>query len=429
MMMLLAFGFTVSHDHYHPHSASSGHTTTSTYRRPMLADNDKIRYRTYHGGGSTSWKSTHLLPLMMSSSSSSSSTSSHTSTSDSDDSRDKEGPVIGYNNSCLLAPSEINPIITLKKGTPKEKIVNAFGLYSIIVTLMLNPIWAFAMFLVDSIYQIFPDVDPNRAIYDQTGKLWSKAWLALTNSYPSTSGRPIDDDFFFSFGDDDSKQTACLFVANHASWLDIPVLCTVLDPVFKFIAKGELLNVPCIGQQLTGGKHILIDRQDRRSQLRTFKEGVQWLQKGVPLMAFPEGKRSQDGRLDEFKGGIFSMALKANVPIVPISISNTHAIMPSNALFPFQSGSGKLHVHIHEPIHVEGRTEEELVELVREALLSRMPLEQHPFQQSIEGEGEVESKNLNSDRDDDDNNSGSNATVVKKDVSIQGNSIELQSTI
>jgi 1-acyl-sn-glycerol-3-phosphate acyltransferase len=107
---------------------------------------------------------------------------------------------------------------------------------------------------------------------------------------------------------------------------------------------------------------------------------VQWLQKGVPLMAFPEGKRSKDGRLDEFKGGIFSMALKAKVPIVPISISNTHAIMPSNALFPFQSGSGKLHVHIHEPICVEGRTEQELVELVREALLSRMPLEQHPLQ-------------------------------------------------
>jgi 1-acyl-sn-glycerol-3-phosphate acyltransferase len=97
-------------------------------------------------------------------------------------------------------------------------------------------------------------------------------------------------------------------------------------------------------------------------------------------MAFPEGKRSQSGRLEEFKGGIFSMAVKANVPIVPISISNTHAVMPSNALFPFQNGNGKLHVHVHEPIEVEGRTEEELVAMVREALLSRMPLEQHPLE-------------------------------------------------
>lgn len=126
------------------------------------------------------------------------------------------------------------------------------------------------------------------------------------------------------------------------------------------------------------GNHILIDREDRRSQLRTFKEGVSWLGKGVPLMAFPEGKRSDDGKLMEFKGGIFSMAVRAKVPIVPISISNTHAIMPGNALLPFQSGAGKLHVHIHPPIDVEGKKEDELAEMVRTALLSKMPLDQHP---------------------------------------------------
>lgn len=343
--------------------------------------------------------STHLSMSSSStdtSNSNSSSSSSRNSRDSSSSKQDQEGPAIGYSKSCLLSPSQIQPILTLKKGTPGEKIINAFGLYTILVTFLLNPLWALAMFLVDGVYKMFPDMDPNRAIYDSTGKLWSKVWLTLTNSYPSMSGRTVEDVLkslksgsSSSGGDNEKeeeeeeeenhKQTACLFVANHASWLDIPVLCTVLDPVFKFIAKGELLNVPCIGQQLTGGNHILIDRQDRRSQLRTFKEGVQWLQKGVPLMAFPEGKRSKDGRLDEFKGGIFSMAVKAKVPIVPISISNTHAIMPSNALFPFQSGSGKLHVHIHEPIDVEGRSEEELVELVREALLSRMPLEQHPL--------------------------------------------------
>eukprot|EP00979_Chaetoceros_neogracilis_P005979 scaffold1174_cov281-Chaetoceros_neogracile.AAC.10 len=135
----------------------------------------------------------------------------------------------------------------------------------------------------------------------------------------------------------------------------------------------------------------MIDREDRRSQLRTFKEGVSYLTNGVPLMAFPEGKRSSDGRLAEFKGGIFSMANKANVPIVPISISNTHEIMPSNALFPFQKGKGRLHVHVHEPIYAEGRNEKELAELVKEKLLSRMPLTQHPVVlavEEIEGDGD-----------------------------------------
>ena len=126
------------------------------------------------------------------------------------------------------------------------------------------------------------------------------------------------------------------------------------------------------------GHHILIDREDRRSQLRTFKEAMSWLQKGVSLMAFPEGMRSKDGRLMEFKGGIFSMALRANVPIVPISLSHTHAIMPTNALFPVQSGRNKLHVHVHPAIHVEGRTQVELERLVRESLLSALPTSQHP---------------------------------------------------
>ena len=185
----------------------------------------------------------------------------------------------------------------------------------------------------------------------------------------------------------------------------IPVLCTVLDPVFKFIAKGELLKVPCIGQQLEGvsaeilvvdcqcqrilnsvpnpflckqGNHILIDREDRRSQLRTFKEGINWLKNGVPIMAFPEGQRSQDGRLIDFKGGLFSMAAKTGVPIVPLTLSHTHAVYPSNALFPVQQGEGKLHVHVHEPIESKGRTDAELAEMVRKAFLSELPLDHLP---------------------------------------------------
>lgn len=162
--------------------------------------------------------------------------------------------------------------------------------------------------------------------------------------------------------------------------VDIPVLCTVLNPVFKFIAKGELAKVPCIGTQLSGGEHILIDRDDRKSQLRTFKETIGWLKKGVPIMAFPEGQRSKDGHLMDFKGGLFLAAKKTGVPIVPITIHHTHSVMPSNSLFPVQSGAGKLHVHVHEDIETEDKTEEELVALVRNAFLQTLPLEQHPLE-------------------------------------------------
>jgi 1-acyl-sn-glycerol-3-phosphate acyltransferase len=128
------------------------------------------------------------------------------------------------------------------------------------------------------------------------------------------------------------------------------------------------------------GGHILIDRDDRRSQLKTFKEGMKWLKKGVPLMAFPEGQRSQDGHLMDFKGGLFLMAAKTKVPIVPITLSHTHAVMPSNALLPFQAGAGKLHVHVHDPIDAQGKSEKELADLVRAAFISTLPLEQQPLE-------------------------------------------------
>lgn len=123
----------------------------------------------------------------------------------------------------------------------------------------------------------------------------------------------------------------------------------------------------------------MIDREDRKSQFLTFKEGLGWLKKGVPVMAFPEGRRSDDGRLIDFKKGIFSMAVKAGVPIVPLSLSNTHAVMPANSLFPVQPGAGKIHVHVHKRIDTTGLSEDEIASIVRETLLSKMPKNQHPL--------------------------------------------------
>jgi len=286
---------------------------------------------------------------------------------------DLAGPAIGFETSCVLTKEEVGSVLTRNEGTAKEKRLNVYGISLIFISLLTCPIWALAMTITNKVNEAFPDLDPNRSFYDSTGKIWSKVWLSLAGSTPTVSGDVEE----MSLREKNGQ--ACLYVANHASWLDIPVLCTVLDPVFKFIAKGELGKLPCIGQQLRGGNHIMIDREDRRSQLRTFKEGVGWLKNGVPLMAFPEGMRSPDGKLMKFKGGVFSMAVKSKVPIVPISISNTHAIFPGNALMPVQSGEGKLHVHVHPAIDCEGKTDTELEELVCTALLSKIPLDQHPI--------------------------------------------------
>jgi 1-acyl-sn-glycerol-3-phosphate acyltransferase len=152
-------------------------------------------------------------------------------------------------HSYVLSSEEVHPLIKFGKGD-KEKIVNGFGLRALLATLITGPIWMMAMSIVQFILDRNEKLDPHRASFDKTGKIWAHLWLKLTDSTPTYSGE-------LQLLKEGSEP--CLYVANHASWLDIPLLCTVLDPVFKFIAKGELKNVPCIGQQLSGVRKMVGD--------------------------------------------------------------------------------------------------------------------------------------------------------------------------
>ena len=149
-----------------------------------------------------------------------------------------------------MSREEVKPLFTLGEGE-KEKVVNAFGVVALMASLVTGPIWMLAMSTVDMICRMNDTLDPNRAVFDYTGKIWSRIWLTMCMSRPTVSG------------DTDAVrqgQGACLYVANHASWLDIPIICTLLDPVFKFIAKAELAKVPCIGQQLKGVRMYRVTR-------------------------------------------------------------------------------------------------------------------------------------------------------------------------
>jgi len=154
--------------------------------------------------------------------------------------------------------------------------------------------------------------------------------------------------------------------------VDTYLCIQVIPNNFKFIAAAELQGLPLVGQQLVDGKHVLIDRSTRRGQLKSFKESVAYLKRGISIFAFPEGTRSRDGKLMPFKGGVFSMAVKANVPIVPISISGAFETYPPSAILPLLPNSERLKVTVHPQISVADRTEEEIAELTREAIASAM---------------------------------------------------------
>ena len=186
---------------------------------------------------------------------------------------------------------------------------------------------------------------------------------------------------FRSSGLQKDRAVGLVIERQHVSKIDVSCLlfqlccCSLCYPRISVDLKTRHKHLP------SQGDHVLIDRTSKRSQFRSFKQAVTLLNDGVSIMAFPEGARSPDGRLMPFKGGIFSMAVKAQVPIVPLSLANTHTVMPSIGLMPVQSGRGKLRVFVHEAICVEGKSEEEIAREVKEALLSELPADQHPLEE------------------------------------------------
>lgn len=255
-------------------------------------------------------------------------------------------------------PEELGPYLTIK-----GKSINLFGaLYGVQSVLILGSIWWLALTATEAFCKA-TGWDEDRSAHDWVGKTWSRVNMAVGGCAPSVV-RGLDNI--------PPKEQPALYVSNHASWFDIPLVAQIIPNSFKFIAAAELRNLPLVGQQLTDGKHVLLDRSSRRGQLASFKESVAYLKRGISIFAFPEGTRSRNGQMMEFKGGVFSMAVKAGVPIVPISISGAYETYPSSAALPLLPNSENLKVVIHPPIAVDGKSEEELSELTRTAISSAL---------------------------------------------------------
>ena len=146
--------------------------------------------------------------------------------------------------SYILSIAEMKPMLKWEKDG-KEKILNAVGMYHLAIIALTMPFWMAAMDTLHLLGDAIEGFDENRAKFDYAGKVWCRSYLKLTNCYPEVAG----DVSRLKVGNGNG---ACLFVANHASFLDIAVLCCVLDPVFKFIAKDSLKDFPGVGRQLVG---------------------------------------------------------------------------------------------------------------------------------------------------------------------------------
>jgi 1-acyl-sn-glycerol-3-phosphate acyltransferase len=171
-----------------------------------------------------------------------------------------------------------------------------------------------------------------------------------------------------------------IFMSNHQSNFDIPVLLARLRCQFRWLAKAELFRIPIFGRGMRGAGYIPIDRSDRRAAIRSLQKAAETIRTGTSVMIFPEGTRSRDGVLRSFKKGGFVLAADAGVPIVPVVIHGTFQIMPRSGL---RIRSGPVCVQVLAPIETAGygrKGKDAILETVRSRMLEAQ-------QKTAEGQG------------------------------------------
>jgi len=152
-----------------------------------------------------------------------------------------------------------------------------------------------------------------------------------------------------------------VYMANHASLIDTPALFAYLPYQFRIMAKKSLFNVPFMGWHLRTAGHFPIDQGNPRKTATSLRRVIDGVKAGRSLAVFPEGKRTDDGQLQPFEAGAFKIAMKAGVPIVPVTIRGTFAMLPRTSLAP---RPGRVDVIISEPIDTTAYTEKTLPALI-----------------------------------------------------------------
>lgn len=173
-----------------------------------------------------------------------------------------------------------------------------------------------------------------------------------------------------------------IFICNHTSYLDIPCLLSVIPQPLRFLAKKSLFQVPVFGWGLKAAGFIPIDRKNRKTAVRSFDLAAERIRKGNSILVFPEEGRASTDTMKPFKRGAFLLALRSNLPIVPLCLEGTYQALPVGR---FKIRPTHVHVTVSDPIETSElsiRQKDELIDSTRkiiETMLGqRAPLEENP---------------------------------------------------
>jgi 1-acyl-sn-glycerol-3-phosphate acyltransferase len=204
--------------------------------------------------------------------------------------------------------------------------------------------------------------DPSAKVFHSVvARCWARVLLRVSGVRVEVEGL---DNF------DPSRSS--VFISNHQSHYDILAVAGFLPAQVRFIAKKELFKIPGFGWALKKGGHVRIDRDDRAQAFASYHRAAEKIREGISIFVCAEGTRSADGTVGPFKKGGFVLALKAGVPIVPITMSGGRKILPKEKLA-FRKGA--MRMVVDKPVDTRCYTFEqrnELIERVRNIIIGNL---------------------------------------------------------
>ena len=187
-------------------------------------------------------------------------------------------------------------------------------------------------------------------------KIFSKGVLLIAGVKLVISGRELLD-----------KKENYIFISNHQSYFDIPVLMQTIPNNLRFIYRKSLSQIPIFGWAMYLSGYIPINRENARAATKSLRKATDKIKKGISVVIFPEGTRSTENKLGEFKRGMFVIAEEAKVKLVPVTIDGSRKILPRQK---FVIKSGNVKVTFNKPI--EYRDDRSLLNEVREIIKANL---------------------------------------------------------
>ncbi len=162
-----------------------------------------------------------------------------------------------------------------------------------------------------------------------------------------------------------------VYVSNHASMFDIPAIIAAIPDQIRIVFKKELHWIPIFGWGLKYGSYISIDRSRGPAAMKSLEEAVEKIRTGASVLLYAEGTRTLDGKLQTFRRGAFNLAVKAGVPVVPLTVNGSFKLLPKRSIIVHP---GKVDLVLESPIEIPGTGKEAELKLMEEV---RAAIQEH----------------------------------------------------